>query len=493
MATQDPRAIRDAPAPPVSAEAAVQGLLAGDTAGVRNHVLQLTDFLSSRRCTVRIDQEDMRLALGTLLDKYLKNPDFRRMRAERRITDESADTLAALQDLVYLSSDGGVLGDMFPGIAFEQDGRAVRPEEVLESKLVVAGETPVHLVEVGVNRMSVGYDRNWVGFNRRRWDRHADDYSSFVASCLEQDYGSAEAQDVLRLETKEQKLRLLRSVAKTIWERDFENYSRFTGKRLVYKTGDETVRSMMDGSGGICTEKVQALKFITDHYGLKSEVVIAGADTPDPVPETRLREILATFDFSFSKRYMRYWQHAALLYTIDGTEVLVDATNGNIPFLYLQNGPALRILGYESKEAVPVRMAVHRENFYYHRVPQDIPEKLFFALEGWIPYVDLVQVFDNELGLYISEDFFVTPLVFKSLKQLERLKREYAAVCRRAGLDHEVGVRWALDSPLGELFLARHPRAAEQVTLSREHLLARYDECHGVEHDAGLVIIRLKR
>ena len=115
---------------------------------------------------------------------------------------------------------------------------------------------------------------------------------------------------------------------------------------------------------------------------------------------------------------MRYWQHTALLYHIRGAPVLVDVTNGNIPFLFIRGSEADRLLGYTAKPPVRVRMAVHEEDFYYHRVAQDIPEMLFFAMEGWIPYVDLVQVFDNELGLYISEDFMVTAAVYKDRHSL---------------------------------------------------------------------------
>ena len=130
------------------------------------------------------------------------------------------------------------------------------------------------------------------------------------------------------------------------------------------------------------------------------------------MPVEKLRQLLKTFDFRFSRRYMRYWQHTALFYQVDGTRVLVDATNGNIPFLFLEGEAADRILGGEdeSKEPVPVKMVESMEQFYYHRVPQDIPENLFFALEGWIPYSDLMQVFDNELGLYLSADYYMTPI-----------------------------------------------------------------------------------
>ena len=167
-------------------------------------------------------------------------------------------------------------------------------------------------------------------------------------------------------------------------ESEFENYSRFVGERLMFKTGDETVRNIAAGSGGICTEKVQALKFLTDHYGLESEYVIGGDSAEGAVPVEKLREMLQTFDFRFARRYMRYWQHAALLYRIDGIPVLVDATNGNIPFLFLAGEAAEKLLGYENKPSVKVRMVEAEEDYYYHRVAQDIPQNLFFAMEGWL-------------------------------------------------------------------------------------------------------------
>ena len=137
-------------------------------------------------------------------------------------------------------------------------------------------------------------------------------------------------------------------------------------------------------------------------------------------------------------------------------------------------------------------MSIQRESFYYHRVSQDIVYDLLFAMEGWIPYIDLVQVFDNELGLYISSDFMVTAVVFRDERAFEKAASEYRAACSRAGRPCDVSPRWDLGSPLGEAFAAAHPRVAERVLDAREHLLARYDECHGADHEAGLVVIGLR-
>ena len=458
----------------------------------KNTILQMTDLVSRRWCALRIDSQDVSLPLDSLLQKYLKDPPLERLQRERRITDESVEVLASLQDLVYLSSDEGQLRAMFSGVAFMQNSQALELDEAPHANLVRLEDKEALLIDLEIDRTNVSYDRNWVGFNKRRWSRHADTYSAFVLSCLERECGQAAAAAVLEMGSVENKLRLVEVLAKRIWASDFESYSRFTGHKLVYKWGDETVRNIIEGAGGICSEKVQALKFLTDHYGLESEFILAGRDVPNSVPEARLRDLLTTFDFRFAKRYMRYWQHTALFYSIDGTSVLVDATNGNIPFLFLKDSAAQQLLAYESKPSIRVKMAVSEEDFYYHRVSQDIPRDLFFAMEGWIPYIDLVQVFDNELGLYISKDFMVTSIIFKSGKNFDKIHREYLRVCEGAGLQYEATAEWGLESPLGQRFAEQEPEVAEKVLLAKDHLLVRYNGCHGPGHQAGLVVIGLR-
>ena len=456
-----------------------------------NYLLQLTDTLTDRKCVLRVDKNDSSLPLEQLLEKYLKNAPLERLLEQGRITHHSADGLAALQDLVYMSSDSGQLGDLFAGVLFRQAQRNIDlgSTPVLQQEIVE--NTPVSAISLSIDRTNAGYDRNWVGFNKRRWMRNHRMYSDFVTSTLERQCGPAQAEATLLLTSKEHKLRFVQGLARRIWESDFESYSRYTGLKLAHKSGDETVRNIIEGAGGICAEKVQALKFITDHYGISSEYILAGVDARGPIPEANLREMLDTFDFSFSKRHMRYWQHTALLYHIEGTEVLVDATNGNIPLLFLTDGAAESMLRDEAKQPVSVRMVDSCEDFYYHRVAQDIPENLFFAMEGWIPYMDLVQVFENELGLYLSAGFYVTPIVFRSVREFDDFKREYIQICDRAGLEYTVSNEWTLDSPLGQEFIEQAPFAAERVLLSEEHLLKRYDEWDGGGHEGGLVIIRL--
>ena len=455
-------------------------------------ILQINDSMTARSAALRIDQQDALLPLGLLLDRCLLHAPIDRLIQQGSITERSADALFALQDLVYASSDNGQLMGMFAGINFKQKDRSIHLGEVPKLETGQAGEIQVSVIDLTLERTNVGYDRNWRGFHQRKWQRHTDAYSSFVQTTLESECSHADADAILQLDSKEKKLTFLRVLARRIWESEFENYSRFIGNKLIYKTGDETLRNIIGGAGGICSEKVQALKFLTDNFGLESEYVLAGVNARAPVPVARLRELLTTFDFRFSKRYMRYWQHLALVYDIDGTPVLVDATNGNIPFLFLKGDAAERLLRHQPETFMEVRMIEFPENFYYHRVPQDVPENLLFALEGWIPDADMVQIFDNELGLYLSKDFFVAPIPFKNEAEFSQLSQEYLDVCRRANLECSVNNDWSLNSPVGLRFLDQEPLVSEKVMLAKEHLLYRYNKWDGPGHQSGLVVIELR-
>ena len=455
-------------------------------------VLQLRDTVSTRECSLLLESSDAGLTLGDLLERCLRNAPIDRLLEESCITQPSADALFAMQDLVYASDDAGRLMDMFDGVVFTDGGRPICLDDVPTQHRARTGGQEVVLLDISIDRIACGYDRNWRGFHARKWQRAPQRYESFVRDTLTAANGEAEAEDLLELDTTGQKLQFLESLARRIWQSPFENYSRFTGRKLVYKSGDETIDNILDGGGAICSEKVQALKFLTDHYGLESEYLIAGPDAPGPVPVDKLREILRTFDASFAKRYMRYWQHTALLYHINGVEVLVDATNGNIPFLFLSDGDADRLLRCDDKRPLPVRMIEVTENFYYHRVPQDIPENLFFALEGWMSYSDLMQVFDNELGLYLSDGYYVASIAYRSEGAFQRDREEYLEICRRGYLRSSITPDWTLDTEVGLEFAAAEPKIAERVLEAREHLVCRLDQCDGPGHEAGLAVIELR-
>ena len=457
-----------------------------------SYVLQLTDTITTRKYALRLIPDDAELPWERLLEHCLKNPPIDRLLEENRITPESAQSLSAIQDLVYVSDDAGRLHDMFPGTLVKQGGLSLAAGAVPESIGGRTGEIEVAVINLEIDRWNVGYGRNWTGFNRRRWEKNEAAYIGFIKSSLAQAHTPSEADFLMGLDSIDNRLTVLRSLAKRIWEADFESYSRFTGQKLIFKSGDETVRNILEGGGGICSEKVLALKFLTDNLGYESEYLLAGPNANGPIPEERLRELLTTFEFGYSKRYMRYWQHMALLYHLDGADIIVDATNGNIPFIFLKGAEAEQMLNCQDKAPVSVRMSLHEESFYYHRVSQDIPENLLFALEGLIPEADLIQVVENELGLIVSETFFVTPVLYKNRQEFLELKLRYERACGNVGLPCLVDREWSLDSGIGQHFAQIQPFASQQIMAAQQHLLSRYNESEGLDHEAGLVIVGLK-
>lgn len=460
-------------------------------------ILRITDSVSGRTAALRLDgPTDRETPLGRLLERHLRDaPNDDRLIRTGAVTTDGLLAVRNLQDLVYRSDDAGRLTEMFAGVKFLQEGRPAGLAQPASIQSAVAGEVPLDLIDVAVDRTDAGYDRNWTGFHRRRWNHDPHFYEDFVRNAVAATYGPNESERVLRADTPGRQRKLTRALALRIWNSDFENYSRFSNGGMRFKTGDETVRNIAAGGGGICTEKVPALKFLTDHYRLEAEYLLGGPNAPGPFPADRLREMLNTFDFRFAQRHMRYWQHAALLYWVDGEPLLVDATNGNIPFLFLRGEAACRLLCNDSagnRPSVSVRMVAEAEDYHYHRVDQDIPQNLFFALEGWLDDADLVQVFENELGLYLSDQHYVMPLPYRSEGEYQRRQRQYEELCRRAELRVDLSADWTLDGPAGRELAAHHPAAATGVLAARDQLIARYDwwDCPG--HRAGLAVIALR-
>ena len=460
-------------------------------------ILRITDSVSGRTAARRLDcPADREAPLGRLLERCLRDaPNDDRLVRTGAVTTDGLLAVRNLQDLVYRSDDSGRLTEIFAGVKFSQEGRPAGLDQPASIQPAVAGDVPLELIDVTVDRTDAGYDRNWTGFHRRRWSHDGHFYEDFVRNAVATAYSPKESDRALRADTPGRQRKLIHALARRIWTSDFENYSRFADGGLRFKTGDETVWNIAGGAGGICTEKVQALKFLTDHYRLESEYLLGGPNAPGPFPAERLREMLNTFDFRFAQRHMRYWQHAALLYWVDGEPLLVDATNGNIPFLFLRGDAAQRLLrddGAGNRPSVSVRMVAETEDYYYHRVDQDIPQNLFFALEGWLDDADLVQVFENELGLYLSERHYVMPLPYRSEGEFRRSKQRYEELCQSAGFRVDVSADWNLDGPVGKELAAANPAVAARLLAARDKLVARYDWWDGPGHRSGLAVIALK-
>ena len=440
--------------------------------------LRWSDYLTGKTCILRVEPEDVTAPVKRLVSEYLAIQDAGSLISDRRLLPGSLPQFQAFQDIALTLSDDGVPGSLVPGTVLRHGPRELDPDQPAPRDTAILNESYVNLLEVSIDRSETGYARNWTGFNRRRWDRNREKFHRFVESAI--GFGP------------ESKLEFLHRVAKAIWDSPFENYSRFTGSKLPYKTADETLLNIIEGRGAICSEKVQALKFITDMYGFESNYVFAGPDAIGPLPSAELRQTLETFDFAAARNAMRYWQHLALEYVIEDQRVLVDATNGNIPFLFLLDDDCESILNENIPKPVPIRMGTYPENFYYHRAPDDLALNLCYAMENYIPEIDLVQVFDNELGLSITPEFLIAPVPFREDEDFHELYSLYERLAAPDNLDMDVLPEWSLDSPLGESFSELYPADADAILDSHDRLLERYDLFEGSGHRMGLAIVKLQ-
>ncbi|MEK7399760.1 MAG: arginase family protein, partial [Candidatus Poribacteria bacterium] len=350
------------------------------------HILQLTDSAIESSCAMKIDPNTF-TSVREMFDKYAKviNDDI--------MTPKSSESISVIQDCIYNIDDEGELLELYEGLIIRQNDSVIDldDEPIFE---LIKDQPEFMLLDLTIDRSRITEESNAYGYNVRKWKKNQEAFENFIKECVVKAYGS-ESEDILNLDTQTAKMKFLRAVAKRIWEADFELYSRFIGEKLRFKDPSETLLNIIAGKGGTCTEKSSAMKMITDIYGFESEYLLAGPGAKGPFPVEPLRRMLSTLDFTLGKKYMIYWQHAGLLYNVDGEDVMIDVTNGNVPFLFLTGDEIEELLRPQNKESVKIRMVMDDEDFYYHVVPQDIPENLIFAMQDWIEDVDLINVFDD--------------------------------------------------------------------------------------------------
>ena len=176
--------------------------------------------------------------------------------AEGRLTEESAESLLAIQDRVYSISNDGELIDLNRGTVCKENGHILSLQEKPTKRTVDYNGIKGYVIDLQIDRIDGAYDRNWEGYNKRKWIKNCDKYTNFVKSSLVAQYGLEQTSDLLQLRSTDQKIKFLKGIGKTIWDSQFENYSRFIENKIVYKSGDETIDNIMKGRGGICSETV---------------------------------------------------------------------------------------------------------------------------------------------------------------------------------------------------------------------------------------------
>ncbi len=454
------------------------------------YILQITDPYLNLTSAIKIDPEKS-TSFGEILDRYVKVID------KNIMSTESAKNISIIQDCIYKIDDEGNLLDLYEGIILKHGDDVVDIEDETSFELIQTQDRrPFMLLDINIDRSQITEESNLYGYNIRKWKKNREVFENFVYDCIVNKYGS-EVDRIIELSTNEDCKKFLRAVGMKIWESDFELYSRFIGDKIRFKDPSETLLNIIAGRGGTCTEKCSAMKLITDAYGIKSEYLLGGANAKGPFPEDALRRILEEMDFTLGKKYMLYWQHMALLYDLDGEDVMIDVTNGNIPFLFLMGDDIEELLRPKNKKSIKVNMVMDEENFYFHVVPQDIPENLLSAMQDWIEDVDLINVFDDGLGLLITKDYFVWPLMYHEDEDklaeydwwLER-KKKFGNL--------ELLDNFSLPGTLVNEFKEKYPQKFVDIVESAEYLSERYNESYRESADdpnynVAFIFVRLEK
>ena len=434
------------------------------------YILQISDPDANLTSAMKIDPEEA-TSFGEILDKYV------RVINKGIMTPESAKSLNIIQDCIYKINDEGDLLDLYEGIILKHGEDVVDLEDETSFELIQPQDrSSFMLLDIAIDRSQITEESNLYGYNVRKWKKNKDVFEKFVYDCISDKHGS-EVNRILELSTNEDCKKFLMAVGGKIWESDFELYSRFIGDKVRFKDPAETLLNIIAGRGATCTEKCSAMKLISDAYGFKAEYLLGGANAKGPFPEDALRRMLEEMDFTLGKKYMLYWQHMALLYDLDGEDVMLDVTNGNVPFLFLTGDDIEELLKPKHKKSVKVKMVIDEEDFYYHVVPQDIADNLLGAMQDWIEDVDLINVFDDGLGLLITKDYYVWPLMYHEDDD-KLAEYDWWLERKKKFGDLELLDNFSLPGPLVNEFEEKYPQKFVDIVEASDYLAERYNESY---------------
>lgn len=435
-----------------------------------SYILQLTDFPDRFKCAMKVNPDQFG-SFREMLDRYVGE-----ISAEA-ITEESIRNLNVIQDCIYRIDDDGELLDLYEGLIIRQDDNAVDLDDEPAFQLIQSEDhADFMLLDLVIDRSQITEEGNFYGYNIRKWQKNQEVFENFVHECLTENYGRS-TDRILELETLEDQKKFLRAIGKKIWDSDFELYSRFIGDRLWFKDSSEALLNIIDGRGGACTEKSAAMKLISDAYGFKSEYVLGGPGAKGPFPVDVLREMLETMDFELGKKYMVYWEHMALLYDLEEEDVMMDVTNGNIPFLFLVGDEIEKLLGEHRKKGIKFKMVMREEEFYFHVTPQDIPEYLLEAMQDWIEDIDLIHVFEDGLGLLIREDYYVWPLMYRDEDEKMVEYNWWLEIKEKQKFpDAELLDNYSLPGAVVNEFKEKYPQKFLDIVEAADYLVDRYNE-----------------
>jgi hypothetical protein len=448
------------------------------------HALLLVEGTTRQRAAIGVDPERTRVVADALA-LFRRPPD--ELLAAGRLAGPGVAPFLEMGECLFAVDASGELGALRARLRLLRGHEPVDPGSPLlfERRPLPDGEREVMLAELTIDRRDVEYDRDWRAYHLRKRRQAAAEIEAFLLDAAAARHGRARAERALEARDERGRALLLEAAARRVFEAPFELYSRFVGERRLIKDGLATLRNVSAGHGGACSEKAQAVRLLADALDLPAAYVLAGPNTRGEVPVDALLQILETFEVQYTSTAQAFWNHLAVLVELGGDEVLVDASNGNIPFLWTRGEELAAMLDRRgrARRGVAHRYVVGADELFYHRVDQRVPERLLYALElGWAdPHIDLVQALDDELGLLSMPDLWLGVLAFRDEAERRTLREWY--LDRWLGPGHVRGVEFATDclaapGPMAAELRARYPAAARAATEGRAYIEDRLEEAN---------------
>ena len=205
--------------------------------------------------------------------------------------------------------------------------------------------------------------------------------------------------DVATVLDEQQQLRLLHRIASCVHATPFENFSRILDG-VELRSGYEMWAAMAGGFGGVCVEKTAAVRFACDILGLETVPVI-GSNSSIP---SDIEERILCYVASEGAEELPIWiQHHLLEVCVAERRYLVDATNGNMPLVVADETYTEQLL----QSGMLARMVYNVDRVKLRRVGQRTGDLLLTIGEFQVPDLQLQYIFEQGLGLHISDRAFL--------------------------------------------------------------------------------------
>ena len=244
---------------------------------------------------------------------------------------------------------------------------------------------------------------NNVSLNKHCYNYLKNDFHEIFSNCFENHnirinsefYNFNNIVDLFNFNSnKIQKVEVMLQICKFVHSRPFENLSKFINS-IPFHTGIEMWKNYSEGLGGICAEKVNSIKFICDILGIENYLV-ACTNTQEKL---NLNALIKSHIEDNSKG-VPFIQHVMNKLIINDTAYYVDATGGNIPFLFINEHTAKSFLS----NAYKVRILHKTDKLFTYNLMQTYADYIINDNQFNAPLAHWEYTIEQGLGLAIVDD-----------------------------------------------------------------------------------------